>query len=52
LDEIPNVSIPDGAINKYPAIPLTALNGEKVVEDFLETLDWYVEKVRASEPST
>lgn len=48
LNEIPGVTIPDKAIDKYPSISLSTLNNKAALNQFLETLDWVVQEVEAS----
>lgn len=40
--------IPNDAITRRPAIPLSALEDEARLAEFLETFDWFVAEVRAS----
>ena len=49
LNEIPDVTLPDEAIDKYPSMPLTPLNDEAALKRFLATLDWVVQEIRRSE---
>jgi hypothetical protein len=49
LNELPSVTLPNNAIDKYPSIPLTTLNNEAALKQFLDTLDWVVQKIRRSE---
>ena len=46
LNEVPGVAIPDGAIDKYPSMPLTPLKDEAALKLFLATLDWVVQEIR------
>ena len=48
LNEIPGITIPDQAIDKYPSLPLSALRNEATLKQFLEILDWIVQEVKAS----
>ena len=48
LNEIPGITIPDKAIDKYPSISLSTLNSEIAREQFRETLDWFVQEVEAT----
>ncbi len=48
LNEIPGVTIPDKAIDKYPSISLSTLNSEIALKQFLEVLNWFVQEVRES----
>jgi len=48
LNEIPGIIIPDNAIDKHPSIPLSTLNSEIALEQFLEVLDWFIEEVKAT----
>lgn len=48
LNKISDISIPEEAIDKYPAISLSTLNNESALDQFLRTLDWFVEEVKAT----
>jgi len=48
LNEIPGITIPDKAIDKYPSISLSTLNNEAALKQFLGVLDWFVQEVEAS----
>ena len=48
LNEINGVDIPADAIGRYPGFPLAALADETMMRKFLETLEWFVEQVRAT----
>jgi hypothetical protein len=48
LNEIPDVTIPDSALDKYPSIALTTLNNEGALERFLAVLDWVAQEIRAA----
>ncbi len=46
LNDIPGISIPDGAITQRPSVRLRALIGEEALSCFLATLDWLVDIIR------
>ncbi|MBI4505503.1 MAG: hypothetical protein HY691_08210 [Chloroflexi bacterium] len=48
LNVIPNVSMPQDAINGYPSIRLSALKNQAVLEKFLEVLDWAIAEIKTS----
>lgn len=48
LNEISGIIVPDKAVDKYPSIPLTPLDNEPALKQFLEVLDWFVQEVKAS----
>lgn len=48
LNEIPDVTISEEAIDKYPSITLSTLNNEAALKQFLEVLDWFVQEVKAT----
>jgi hypothetical protein len=48
LNGIPDVAIPYKATDKYPSIPLSTLNSEIALKQFLEVLDWFVQEVKAT----
>ena len=48
LNEIPSVDLSADRINKRPSFPLSVLSNEAALNQFLETLDWFVQKVEAS----
>jgi len=51
LDEIPGISLAAQARKKWPSILLTTLNGEAALKQLLEVLDWFVQEVKATQPS-
>lgn len=48
LNEIPGIAIPDGAVDKYPSIALTALSSEDALGRFLAVLDWVAQEIKTS----
>ena len=48
LNEIPGITIPGEGITKYSHIPLSVLNNEATLNQFIETLYWFVQEVKAS----
>ena len=48
LNNLPEVTIPRSAIEKWPSIALTTLNIEGALAQFLEVLDWIVEEIIAT----
>lgn len=48
LNKISGFVIPERAIEKYPSVPLSSLNNEIALKQFLEVLDWFVEEVQAT----
>ncbi len=48
LNEIPGVDIPPDAISRYPSVPLSALEDQVTLSEFLEVLDWVVSEIRSS----
>ena len=48
LNAIDGITIEDDAITKYPSIALSILKNETAMKQFLETLDWVVQEIRAS----
>ena len=51
LNEVPGIVIPEKAVEKYPSVPLSSLNNEIALKQFLEVLDWFVQEVKAIQPS-
>lgn len=47
LNEVPGIAIPADAITRFPSIPLSTLEDENTLQQFLETLDWVVQEIRA-----
>lgn len=48
LNEIPGITIPEEAIDKYPSISLSTLSREIALDQFLDVLDWFVQEVKAT----
>lgn len=48
LNEIPDVEIPDDALDRRPSIELSALEPPEARQRFLVVFDWYVERIRAA----
>ncbi|CAN5909468.1 hypothetical protein BH23ACT11_BH23ACT11_26790 [soil metagenome] len=48
LNEIPHIDISADRINGHPTFPLSALNDEAALKDFLEVFDWFVHEVKAT----
>ncbi len=48
LNDIPGVTVPRSAIEKWPSIPLTTLNNETALAQFLEVLDWIAQEIRTT----
>lgn len=48
LNDMPGVELSADRINKRPSFPLSVLGNEAALNQFLETLDWFVQKVEAS----
>jgi len=48
LNEMPGTSISVAKITMRPTISLGLLKEDAVIEQFLETLDWIIEEIRAS----
>jgi hypothetical protein len=48
LNEMPGTSISGEKITKRPTVSLGLLKEDAVTEQFLETLDWIIEEIRAS----
>jgi hypothetical protein len=48
LNDLPRANIPVAKISKRPTIPLSLLNEDDVMEQFLHVLDWIIEKTRTS----
>lgn len=47
LNEIPGVALSQDSITKYPSIPLSILKDEKLLSQFLDTLDWMVQEIKS-----
>jgi hypothetical protein len=48
LNRIPGISIPEDAISRRPPVKLSVLEDETALKQFLETLDWAIEKIMNS----
>lgn len=48
LNEIPDVTINEEAVDKYPSISLLGFKDESALRGFLEVLDWFVQEVKAT----
>jgi hypothetical protein len=48
LNDIPGVTIPRDAIEKWPSITLTTFNDEAALAQFLEVLDWIAQKLKTT----
>lgn len=48
LNEVPGIVIPEKAAEKSLSVPLSSLNNEAALKQFLEVLDWFVQEVKAS----
>lgn len=48
LKEMSGIAIPADAITRFPSITLSALKDEVILQQFLETLDWVVQEIKAS----
>ena len=48
LNEIPGVALPADSITRRPGIPLPTFTDEAALEQFLETLGWVVQRIKAS----
>ena len=46
LNQIPGISIPNNAIDKYPSIALTKLRSESSLRQFLKVLDWVISEIK------
>jgi hypothetical protein len=46
LNEIPGVALPEDSITRRPGIPLSALQDEPVLEQFLTVLEWVVGEIK------
>jgi hypothetical protein len=49
LNAIQGVSLPDDSLSRRPGFPMNGLASEGCLDQFLDTLDWFVETVRADE---
>ncbi len=48
MNEVPGIVVPEKAVEKYPSVPLSPLNNEIALKQFLEVLDWFVQEVKAT----
>lgn len=48
LNQIDGVELPSDSLGRNPKILLSALTDEKALQQFLDTLGWYVEQIRAA----
>jgi len=48
LNQIPGVYIPADAITRRPNIPLSQFKEDERLKQFLDTLDWVVQEIKAS----
>ena len=48
LNQIPNVSVPEGNLGGLPSFPLATLTDGAALRAFLSTLEWFYAEVRAS----
>jgi hypothetical protein len=48
LNEIPDIALPEDSITRRPSIPLSALQDEPVLEQFLAVLDWVVQEIKTT----
>jgi hypothetical protein len=45
LNTIPGVNIPPDAVDRWPKIPLSPLTNHAAMQQFLGTLDWFIQQV-------
>ncbi len=48
LNEIPSVTLPEKAIEKYPSVSYSLLNNESAMKQFRGVLDWFVQEIKAT----
>ena len=48
LNEIPGIALPEDSITRRPSIPLSTLQDEPVLEQFLAVLDWVVQEIKTT----
>ena len=48
LKAIPGVSLPDDAIGRRPSIPLSTLQDQTALDQFLEIFDWFLDQIKAA----
>jgi hypothetical protein len=46
LNEIPEVSLPEDAVERRPNFPLGTLESEAAMAKFLSAMDWFVNEAR------
>ena len=49
LNRISGIAIPHDAVNRRPSLDMAVLGGERERSQFLETMQWAIEQVRASQ---
>jgi len=47
LNEIPDVSLSEGSIDKRPGIPISTLANKENLDRFKGVFEWYIEQIRA-----
>ena len=45
LNALPGVSLPEDSISRYPGMDLSALQEDRAIERFLETMDWVIDEI-------
>jgi hypothetical protein len=48
LNRVPGIQLSENAINRRPSVPLSTLVNSEVLEQFLETLTWFTNEVKAT----
>jgi hypothetical protein len=48
LNQLPGVDFPDDAITRRPSIPLSMLKDEAVLKQYIATIDWVIEEIKAA----
>jgi len=48
LNALPGITIPANAITRRPSIPLSRLKGNNILMQFLETINWVIQEIKAS----
>jgi hypothetical protein len=48
LNEIPGVALPEDSITRRPSIPLSTLQDEPVLAQFLTVLEWVVGEIKTA----
>ena len=46
LNEIPGIALPEDSITRRPGIPLSTLQDEPILEQFLTVLEWVVREIK------